>query len=56
MLQRLNEASADINSGLALDPNHHVGVDFITGHIPTYDTYLLNNRRVAVDCLEDYRL
>ena len=35
---------------------HHVGVDFITGHIPTYDTYLLNNRRVAVDCLEDYRL
>ncbi len=35
---------------------HHVSVDFITGHIPTYDTYLLNNDRVAVDCLSDYRL
>ncbi len=35
---------------------HHVSVDFITGHIPTYDTYLLNNDSVAVDCLSDYRL
>ncbi len=35
---------------------HHVSLDFITDHVPTYDTYLLNNKSVAVDCLSDYRL
>ena len=35
---------------------HHVTLDFITDHVPTYDTYLLNNKSVAVDCLSDYRL